>query len=424
MPRGTRVSKERKRVAVARQLVAGANPHEQGLYKTTGCFVRGRFVDLSAIPNDVLRGEWQRRMVLRRATRRPGTGRPAVLRTCPDCHAQMSAREFHRHSCEQRHQRRRAAVVAERTQRYLAWSRDLARQAARHLPPSVDLDDLQQIASMALMRCAAEYNDKPAEGYTRPTPFRVYAWRKVYFACLMVSLGRMPVIPECIAGELDQAHVGTREVLQFLVSKDGKGALQIWKRPVEGKNYVIGIDTAVGTDIGAKSGKSDPDYSVACVIDQDTGEQVALLRGRIEPSPFGEYVAALGRFYNWAFLVPEINFGSGIALIEQLLRSQYPVHLIYQRQRPADDRRAPTLKELGWETTTVTTPQLISVLDRAIREMAVILHDPLTISELRTFVYKSNGKMEGQEGCHDDCVIAHADGGVQRSSQYGSRRYR
>ncbi len=167
------------------------NPHEQGFHKPAGCFVQGRSIDLSAIPDDVLRSEWQRRMVQRRQRHSGGCdGRPAVLRTCSDCHAQMSAREFRGHVCTAKTERRRAAIVAERTRRYLAWSRDLARQAARHLPPSVDLDDLQQIASMALMRCAAEYNDKPAEGYTRPTPFRVYAWRKVYFACLMAYRGR------------------------------------------------------------------------------------------------------------------------------------------------------------------------------------------------------------------------------------------
>ncbi len=73
---------------------------------------------------------------------------------------------------------------------HLPWARNLARRAARKLPPSVDLEDLEQIASVALMRCAAEYSDQPAQGYRRPTPFTVFAWRPVYYACLMAYRGR------------------------------------------------------------------------------------------------------------------------------------------------------------------------------------------------------------------------------------------
>jgi hypothetical protein len=240
----------------------------------------------------------------------------------------------------------------------------------------------------------------------------------------MVSLGRMPIIRDPLAGELEVVTVGTRPQVQFLPREDGKGALQVWKRPREGGLYVIGADSAEGIDANEQlGGAADPDFSSAQVLDQDTGEQVAHLRARLEPSPFGQYLVDLGRWYNWAFLIPESN-SSGLALIEELLRQQWPIGLLYQRQRMADDRRAPTLQQLGFRTTTVTKPQLISVLDRGIRDASVVVRDALTLQELRTFVYKAKGKQEAQDGCHDDTVIALALATLGLSAAPRDRRMR
>jgi hypothetical protein len=217
------------------------------------------------------------------------------------------------------------------------------------------------------------------------------------------SLARMPIIRDPLVGGLEEQRLGTRTVIQFMPREHGE--LRVWKRPRPGRLYTIGADTALGRDVSEDATNPDPDYSVAQVHDIDDGEQVAMLRGRIEPDPFAEYLDALGRWFNYAFLVPEINFGSGIAVIEGLLRRQYPVGLIYQRRRDPHDRRAPSLQELGFDTNTVTKPQLISLLDRAIREASIVMRDAITLQEHRTFVYKANGKMEGQRRCHDDCVI-------------------
>lgn len=220
------------------------------------------------------------------------------------------------------------------------------------------------------------------------------------------ALSKMPLIREPITGELSLERIGMRELPRFNARDDGKGMLRIWKKPEAGKLYALGADTALGRDVNDGGGSADPDYSVGQVLDIDTGEQVAVLRGRLEPSPFGEYLSVLGRWYNDAYLIPELNFGSGIATIEELLRQQYPLEMIYQRRRRPDDRRTPTLQELGWETTTVTRPQLLQGLYRATREMSVIIRDPVTLQELRTFVYTATGKPQGEQGKHDDCVIA------------------
>ena len=221
----------------------------------------------------------------------------------------------------------------------------------------------------------------------------------------LVSLGRQQAQRDVPAGYLETVRVGTREQVQFVPRADGHGPLRIWRKPEQGREYVIGADTAEGIDAGADRGFSDPDYSVAQVLDRDTGEQVAVFRDRVTPSVFGEWLCALGQFYHWAYLVPEAN-GSGIATIEEILRRQYPGDRIYSRERLADDRRSARLEEIGFRTTSVSKPQLVSLLDRAILEQAITIYDPITLQECRTFVYKPNGRQEAQEGCHDDCVIA------------------
>jgi hypothetical protein len=63
---------------------------------------------------------------------------------------------------------------------------------------------------------------------------------------------------------------------------------------------------------------------------------------------------------------------------------------------------------IGWKTTTVTRPQLLSWYDAAIRELSIYIRDPIVAQEARTFVIKPNGRAEHQKGCHDDCVFADA----------------
>lgn len=215
------------------------------------------------------------------------------------------------------------------------------------------------------------------------------------------SLIHMPAWKEPAVGELEEVEEYPKRKLRF-VHRDG-GALIIGKLPDPARSYVIGGDPSKGVDVSGDKRGSDPDYSVAPVLDQATGEQVAQLRGRIRPVPFAEALALLGRFYNWAFLVPEAN---DAGFIDALLRTNYPLERIYSRRRDPTDRRSAQPEDIGFETTNVTRPWLVSALDDALRELSIVIRSPVAQQECRTFVVKPNGKMEHQTGCHDDCVLA------------------
>jgi hypothetical protein len=217
-------------------------------------------------------------------------------------------------------------------------------------------------------------------------------------------------------GELEVEEVAGHRYLRFYDRSDGR--LQIFKRPDKGRHYIIGSDTAEGLDANEGKGKADPDYSVSQVFDRDTGEQVAILRGRLIETDFGEYNYNLAAWFNWAYVVPEVKGGYGRSMLDTMIRLGYPLERIYNRRNEAIPTK-PRYEDLGWDTNTVTRPQLLSAVDRILREFSVTVRDAMTIQELRTFVYKP-AKQEAQDGCHDDCVIALALAviGIERAPRF------
>jgi len=225
----------------------------------------------------------------------------------------------------------------------------------------------------------------------------------------MKALERQPLVSEALVGDLCEENTGIRVEVQFNPRQDGHGPVSLWKRPEKRHFYLVSTDAAKGIDVSDRATSADPDYAVAHVFDTATCEQVAMIRDRIEPSKFGEMVVATAKWYNWAYIAPDAD-GPAVAMIEAILRSQYPLELIYNRQRDPDDRRPLLLQDIGFLTTTVTKPQAIASLSRALREMTVLIRDKTTRAELRTFVTWPNGKQAASQGNHDDCVMALAVG--------------
>lgn len=209
-----------------------------------------------------------------------------------------------------------------------------------------------------------------------------------------------------LAGELEVEDVGAGEK-RLVLSPNEHGAFRVWRRPEKGRLYVLGADCAQGLDINEGKGEANPDWTCGQVLDRDTGEQCAVLRARMMPGESGRYVARVGKFYNMAQICGERNpGGGGVSMLEAVINADYPPSLLYHRSVTPD--RDPQIRgdRLGWDTSGVSRPQLISALDEVIRQLAITLHDPITVSELMTFVIKPNGKAEHQSGCHDDTVIA------------------
>lgn len=83
--------------------------------------------------------------------------------------------------------------------------------------------------------------------------------------------------------------------------------LAVYRLPEPRHLYVIGADPAEGNPTS--------DDSAATVLDKATGEEVARLRGKLQPSTLASHVDALGRWFNGAaVLVERNNHGHAVLL--------------------------------------------------------------------------------------------------------------
>lgn len=214
------------------------------------------------------------------------------------------------------------------------------------------------------------------------------------------DLARHPLI-QGTSGELEITD--ERPIKRLLFTPADHGALTIFKRPEKGRMYVIGADPSKGIDVSLAKRGENPDFSAGFVSDLFTGEQVALYRERSRPMRFAEYLVLLGRFYNWAYIIPEAN---DPGFIDAILSENYPVELLFHRQRDPTDRRPPVPEEVGFLTTRLTRQWLVTAAEEAIRGMGIVIRSSVCLQECRTFVVKPDGKKEHQANCHDDTVIA------------------
>lgn len=162
------------------------------------------------------------------------------------------------------------------------------------------------------------------------------------------------------------------------------------------------VEYAIGADVGGGL-RGDP--SVAQVIDRRTGEQVAVWRGQILPDAWGETLARLGEFFNFATVNVESN-NHGILTLHVLAKQEHYPH-VYQ-DTVYDTVADKETQRLGFATTVKSKPLLIDRLRAAMRDQRVKPKDRTTLREMQTFVVKENGKMEAETGCHDDHVISFA----------------
>lgn len=184
--------------------------------------------------------------------------------------------------------------------------------------------------------------------------------------------------------------------------EDWNGTLRVWREYDSSHRYVLGVDTAEG--VGG-------DWSRAFVLDVTTKEQVALLSThRMRPDDFADLVNKLALLY-WkpgrqhpVLGVERNNHGHTVLLrLEQL---EYPK--LYHRPKGSDEK-GNALKDdrPGWVTDKATRPPLIDDWIEVVEDETITIHDHETIIECMTLI-NNEGKIEANEGKHDDIVIAGA----------------
>ncbi len=201
-----------------------------------------------------------------------------------------------------------------------------------------------------------------------------------------------PLYRMAVEPTTDDKGVTTHKVV-----KHARGELNVYVERKEGETYYIGADVSVGIKDPEKS-----DWCVAQVLDGKK-RQVAVWRGQVTPDHYARVLNALGYYYNIAMIAPERN-GHGLLVCVRLWKDlNYPNCFMDLKEGEIADRE--TLN-IGFQTNVASKPLIIDKLRGEVREHQITLYDQTTLSEMLSFVSTESGKMEAEQGCYDDCVMA------------------
>ena len=172
--------------------------------------------------------------------------------------------------------------------------------------------------------------------------------------------------------------------------------VRVWKAPKPGRRYVVSLDPSKG---------GGGDNAAFEVIDVLTLEQVAeFTSNQIPIGDLGVILDNLGRWYNNAVVVPEMNF-HGEAILADLKRLGYGN--IYTRE-VVDERTNKRTKKLGFDTTHTMRDAALDELDKMLWEGATKINSAILKAELLTFIINEAGKRVAKEGKTDDAILAYA----------------
>ncbi len=193
-----------------------------------------------------------------------------------------------------------------------------------------------------------------------------------------------------------------REAPEYLKAAE-HGRLLTFLPPVEGKDYIIGVDPAGGGASG--------DYACAQVIERNKGTQCAELLGHYAPAELGARVAQMARQYNHALVAVERN-GLGESVIQYLTMLEGYSHLY------------PVGERAGWVTSRATRPQMLAILEATLAASPELFASKRLLQDCRSFVRHGDREPSAAAGAHDDTVMAMAIALIVRERVAGNERDR
>jgi hypothetical protein len=171
-------------------------------------------------------------------------------------------------------------------------------------------------------------------------------------------------------------------------------SLWVWKDPIQGHRYIMGIDVSRGDS---------EDFSSIQIIDFDDREQVFEYVGKIPPDALAEIAYKWAIMYS-AFVVVDITGGMGITTVRKLQELGYKNLYVDGVDTTSiwsnTTKMADKIPGLNFNNKRV---QIIAAFEEAVRHKFKIRSVRL-YNEMNTFVY-INGRPDHQKGQHDDLIM-------------------
>jgi hypothetical protein len=173
------------------------------------------------------------------------------------------------------------------------------------------------------------------------------------------------------------------------------GSLWIFKEPVNGHKYVMGVDVSRGDS---------EDFSCIQIIDFDEREQVLEYVAKIPPDVLAEIAYKWGTMYN-AYCVIDITGGMGISTARKLQELNYQGGLYVDNVDTSnkwkwDPKINDKIPGINFNSKRV---QIIAAFEEGVRHGFKVYSNRL-YNEMNTFIY-INGRPDHQKGHHDDCIM-------------------
>jgi hypothetical protein len=260
-----------------------------------------------------------------------------------------------------------------------------------------DLDIIDYSTSTPRERDFNEIKQKIADGY-KPTS----AWFESMVKKLKYDKRKVSQELECnFLGSGDnvfdskQLQDIKQNMLKEPVNKMMGGSLWIWKEPIQGHKYIMGVDVSRGDS---------EDFTSMIIIDFDEREQVLEYIGKIPPDVAAEIAYKWAMMYS-AFIVIDITGGMGVSTARKLQEMNYKNLYIdgveMGNKWKYDPKSLDKIPGLNFNNKRV---QIISSFEESMRHGFKIYSNRL-FNEMNTFIY-INGRPDHQKGHHDDLIMA------------------
>jgi hypothetical protein len=172
-------------------------------------------------------------------------------------------------------------------------------------------------------------------------------------------------------------------------------SLWIWKEPVLGHKYVMGVDVSRGDS---------EDFSSFQIVDFDEREQVAEFVGKLPPDTMAEICYKWASMYN-AFIVIDITGGMGVSTSRKLqemgYRDLYIDGVDAANKWKYDPKALEKIPGINFNNKRV---QIIASYEEAMRH-GFRIYSYRLYNEMDSFVY-INGRPDHQKGRHDDLLMS------------------